>query len=83
MKVTIDIDCTPEEARTFFGLPNVTPINEALVGQIQDRIENGFDAKDVDQFMQNWIQGATTGMGEWQKTMMSLMQSAATGSSKG
>ncbi len=25
MKVSVDIDCTPEELRTFFGLPDVQP----------------------------------------------------------
>jgi hypothetical protein len=30
MKVHIDIDCTPEEARTFFGLPDLQPMQEAV-----------------------------------------------------
>ena len=29
MKISIDIDCSPQEARAFFGLPNVEPIQEA------------------------------------------------------
>ena len=29
MKVTIDIDCTPEEARRFMGLPDLTPVHDA------------------------------------------------------
>ena len=31
MKVTVDIDCTPEEARTFFGLPDVKPMQKAMM----------------------------------------------------
>ena len=31
MKVNIEIDCRPEEARTFMGLPDVTKANEAYV----------------------------------------------------
>ena len=31
MKVNIEIDCTPEEARTFMGLPDVTPANDVYV----------------------------------------------------
>jgi hypothetical protein len=31
MKVNVEIDCTPEEARRFFGLPDVTKANEAYV----------------------------------------------------
>ena len=35
MKITVDIDCTPEEARHFFGLPDVKPMQDALMQQIQ------------------------------------------------
>jgi hypothetical protein len=31
MKVNVEIDCTPEEARRFLGLPDVTKTNEAYV----------------------------------------------------
>ncbi len=31
MKVNVEIDCTPEEARQFLGLPDVTKANEAYV----------------------------------------------------
>ena len=34
MKVSLDIDCTPEEARRFLGLPDVTEANEALVAEV-------------------------------------------------
>ena len=31
MKVNIEIDCTPEEARTFLGLPDVGKANDVYV----------------------------------------------------
>ena len=34
MKVNIEIDCTPEEARSFMGLPDVTEANNAYVDNI-------------------------------------------------
>ena len=30
MKFTVNVDCTPEEARRFFGLPDVDQMNEAV-----------------------------------------------------
>jgi len=46
MKVTVDVDCTPAEARAFLGLPDVTPITDKYV----ETILNGFDgAKSLDQ----------------------------------
>ncbi len=38
MKVTINIDCTPEEARSFMGLPDVTAINEAMVKKMTEQM---------------------------------------------
>lgn len=34
MKVIVTVDCTPEEARAFMGLPDVTLLNEQLVKQM-------------------------------------------------
>ena len=34
MKVNIEIDCTPEEARRFLGLPDVSKANEIYVDAV-------------------------------------------------
>ena len=34
MKMTVVVDCTPEEARAFLGLPDVTEANEAYVERL-------------------------------------------------
>lgn len=34
MKVNVEVDCTPEEARRFLGLPDVTKANEAYVDAV-------------------------------------------------
>ena len=36
MKITVDVDCTPEEARRFLGLPDVAPMQEAMMAQMQN-----------------------------------------------
>ncbi|MEA3017690.1 MAG: hypothetical protein QOI38_2412, partial [Sphingomonadales bacterium] len=41
MKVTIDIDCTPEEARRFMGLPDLTPVHEAYVERLKGAVADG------------------------------------------
>jgi hypothetical protein len=38
VKVTFNIDCTPEEARRFFGLPDVTQLQAELMDKIRDRM---------------------------------------------
>ena len=37
MKVTVDIDCTPLEARQFFGLPDVQPMQQAVMAEMERR----------------------------------------------
>ena len=43
MKITLDIDCTPEEARTFFGLPDLTGVNAVLTHELERRTRENMD----------------------------------------
>jgi hypothetical protein len=66
MKVTIDIDCTPEEARTFLGLPDVAPLQQRMLGEIEARMRAALEAMDPQQLMASWLAGgagAMPGMG--------------------
>ncbi len=74
MKVNIEIECTPEEARAFMGLPDVSILNKQLVDEMAKRMTGNMDSMEPDALMKNWM---TLG-GEWQKQMMGLMSQAAT-----
>lgn len=76
MKITIDVDCTPEEVRRVFGLPDVTPVNEALMAQVTKRVEKGFSPEDMDKLVKMWMGGAQAGLGELQKGLWSVLKSA-------
>ena len=39
MNITINIECTPEEARRYMGLPDVGPMQEELIKEMQQRID--------------------------------------------
>ena len=39
MKINVEVDCTPAEARAFLGLPDVAPLNEAMVAEMQKRMQ--------------------------------------------
>jgi uncharacterized membrane protein YgcG len=55
MKVTINVDCTPEEARVFLGLPDVQPMQKALMDQLQERMSNSLAAMDPETLMKTWL----------------------------
>ena len=38
VKITVDVDCTPEEARAFLGLPDVKPMQDELIREMQERM---------------------------------------------
>ena len=38
MKFRIEVDCTPEEARAAMGLPDVTSLNEQMIGELSARM---------------------------------------------
>jgi hypothetical protein len=38
MQVTVDVDCTPEEARAFLGLPDVQPLQAAVMAHMEKRM---------------------------------------------
>jgi fructose-specific component phosphotransferase system IIB-like protein len=55
VKMTIEVDCTPAEARAFLGLPDVSPINEQLVGEMQKRIEGNMAMLQPEELMKSWM----------------------------
>ena len=55
MKIKVDIDCTPEEARAFFGLPDVKPMQDAALQAIQERLTKGLQAQDIETLMKAWM----------------------------
>ncbi len=76
MKVTINIDCTPEEARTFLGLPDVQPMQEALMRQMQDQMSANLKAMDPETMMKTWLPMGLQGIEQFQKLMWSQMSNA-------
>ncbi|HEV7227632.1 DUF6489 family protein [Brevundimonas sp.] len=54
MKVNVEIDCTPAEARTFLGLPDVTPLNDAMVAEMRKRMQDNVAAMQPEELMKTW-----------------------------
>ena len=61
MKVTINVECTPEEARAFFGLPDVQPMQAAMMDEMQKRMKDGMASMDMTNLMKMWMPDAAPG----------------------
>ncbi len=79
MKITIDIDCTPEEARVVLGLPDVAPMQRALMEEIGKRMSAGLEALDPETLMKTWMPLGLQGLEQAQKMFWSQIGKAAGG----
>lgn len=78
MKVTVELDCTPEEARRMMGLPDVGKLNETYVKELSKFLQG---ASSVEQ-LQNFTK-IIAPMGEAGIKMFSSFVSGAMGASGG
>ncbi|WP_293880808.1 DUF6489 family protein [Sphingomonas sp.] len=69
MKVNVEVECTPEEARRFMGLPDLTPVHDAYIAQMQDAMKNGMSSETIESLMKNWGPVGETGMKVWQQLL--------------
>jgi len=76
MKIKLDIDCTPQEARTFFGLPDVEKMQEVLMQEIQAKMMENIKSLDPESMMKTWM---PTGMKNLDQ-MQNMFWSSFTGS---
>ena len=71
MKITMNIECSPEEARRFLGLPDVAPMEGELLNAYRDRVMEGISTIDPEAIMKHWMSGSGSGMEEMQKAFWS------------
>jgi len=74
MKITFNIDCTPGEARSFFGLPDVAPMQERLLSEMEAQFRKNIGAMDMEGLFKNLMSGAGAGMERWQEMFKNLTQ---------
>ncbi len=77
MKLHIDVDCTPEEARTFLGLPDVQPMQGALMAQLQERLEANLAATDPEVLFRTWLPHQIGNLEQMQKFFWQTFAQAA------
>jgi hypothetical protein len=69
MRVNVEIDCTPAEARAFLGLPDVAPLNEHLVGEMKRRMDENMAAMQPDELMKTWTSFGVQAQDQFRKLM--------------
>lgn len=76
MKFEVEIEATPQEARSFLGLPDLTPLHEAWVERMKSFTMEGPSPEDWQRMMKSWnggVPGISEGVEAWQKLMLTAM----------
>lgn len=77
MKVTVDMDCTPEEARRLMGLPDMSSVHEVYLEKMRRTIDEGLTPDALTQMMQGWAPMGEAGMNMWRQMFDQLARAGS------
>ncbi|EGF92017.1 hypothetical protein ABI_04490 [Asticcacaulis biprosthecium C19] len=76
MKVTVNVECSPQEARAFLGLPDVEPLNDYMISAMKQRMEQNIHSMKPEEMMKNWSSLGVTAQDQFFKLMQSAAQAS-------
>jgi hypothetical protein len=79
MKVRIEIDMTPDEARRTMGLPDITALQEKLVQQMERRLTAALDTSDPEAMLKAWFPMSSQGFEQFQRFLWDSARQATGG----
>ena len=80
MKITIEVDCTPEEARSFMGLPDVSAANNVYVDNITKAMQGVSNRDQLQQYASALAPMGQVGLKLFQSFVEGGMKAAQGGS---
>jgi hypothetical protein len=79
MKISFDIDCTPEEARRFLGFPDLSSVHEAFLEKMRGAVSEGFTSEAMGDMMKTWGPFSEAGVGLWKQMMEQMAGGGGSG----
>lgn len=73
MKISLDIDCTRDELRGFFGLPDVKPMQDQLLKEVEERMRASLKALDPETMLKTWLPAGLKGFEQLQEMFLNQM----------
>ncbi|MFM9827696.1 MAG: DUF6489 family protein [Sphingomonas sp.] len=67
MKINVDVECTPEEARRLMGLPDLTPVHEKYLTLLTESIDGKVHPEMIEALMKSWAPMGEAGMTFWRQ----------------
>jgi hypothetical protein len=82
MKFKFDIECTPEEARAFVGLPNIAPMQERMMNELEEKMQDNIRNLSPEEMVKTWMPATIQGWGDMQKMFWGQMGMQTPGAPK-
>ena len=74
MKIKIEGECTPQEARAFLGLPDVSVLNDHLVAEMKSRMDANIAAMQPEELMKTWTSFGLQAQDQFRQMMTVVTQ---------
>ncbi|WP_271079076.1 DUF6489 family protein [Aurantiacibacter sp. MUD61] len=82
MKVNIEIECTPAEAREFMGLPDVEQANRIYIESVTKAMQGATNVEQMEEYAKQLAPMGQMGMQMFQSFVEGVSKSAGAGSAK-
>lgn len=79
MNIRLDIECSPEEARRFLGLPDLTPVHAVFVDRLEDLVKRALTPAEAENVIRSWVSAGFQGMGAVQKAFWDVARGGGSG----
>ena len=77
MKVNVEITCTPEEARSFFGLPDLKPMQDRVMAEIEEHMRKNLGAMNPETIFKAWLPASMQGVEQMQQLQQAFWSQLA------
>jgi hypothetical protein len=77
MKFNIEVDCTPDEARRFLGLPDVAPFQKVLMDTMEKRMVEFVEQSDPKALLDQWMPMGFKTLEQWPQIWAQMAAAAA------
>lgn len=78
MKINVTVDCTPDEARQFMGLPDVQPFQEEMMKIMREKAIENMKMMEPEAAMKAWMPLMNQGVSQGMDFFKNIMSGAAT-----
>ncbi|MBV9063964.1 MAG: hypothetical protein JOY77_13710 [Alphaproteobacteria bacterium] len=83
MKINIELDMSPEEARRLMGLPDVAGLQAEMLEEMRKRMKAAMGSADPQALLKAWMPMGAQGFEQFQKFLWDNAATAAGSAKKG